>query len=423
MVYFTRLWKNLFSFQSLPFRIDRWLISLPKGWKVSFGFWGRPTLYSPLGEGQIRLLRLHPGQSQDVVNTTLLAVDLAEAPPYEALSYAWGSFQERSSLLIDGNPVEIHSGLFDAIHTLRSPTSERLIWADAICINQYDMEERNHQVKIMSEIYHSAKSVTVYLGKSSGRTEEGMQALQFFLDARSPLEHPPWESSTTLEVELGLMDIIGRPWFERIWTVQEATLARHTTFVCGDHQVAYRVDLRTMRSIVFRIKSSATSPYFSTSTDEMRRLDWSPLLMILETQLRQAARREGVVLRRNHLDLAFDFRQRISTDPRDKYYAIFGIVENDQGGNLVLQPDYSTRLEELHRSFTAEIQRTITSELADVGLQGSMDHPLHCDGESDNVETMKPRSFTKSRRTFYSAGHKRYKLRKFVRETVLRQNS
>jgi hypothetical protein len=72
--------------------------------------------------------------------------------------------------------------------------------------------------------------------------------------------------------------------------------------------------------------------------------------------MKQAARREGTTLYRNHLDLAFDFRHRKSTNPRDKYYAIFGIIENGQRGPLPLLPDYGISLEKLHRRCTEAIR-------------------------------------------------------------------
>jgi hypothetical protein len=314
-------------------------------------------MYSPLESGQIRLLKLHPGNSEEILITTLVRVDLLKAPPFEALSYVWGGYHERGSLQINGHAIEIHAGLFNAIHALRSSTFERLIWADAICINQSDDSEKSHQVNIMGQIYETAENVAVYLGQPSERTEEAMRVLRFFTETNATSEDPPWSYTALPELERSLADILTRPWFQRVWTVQEATLARHTTLVCGEHQVSWSGDLQTMRSIVFRIKAAAISPYFSSAPIYTNTPDWSPLLNILETQMRQAARREGVTLCRSQLDLAYDFRLRQSTDLRDKYFAIFGIIENDQGGQLRLLPDYRISLEELHRNFTAEIQR------------------------------------------------------------------
>lgn len=138
----------------------------------------------------------------------------------------------------------------------------------------------------------------------------------------------------------------------------------------GPRRVCWRGDLCTMRSIVFRIKSAVISPYYTMGEAEPGPdINWDPLLSVLETQMRQAARREGVVLHRNHLDLAYDFRHRRSHDARDKYYAIMSIIENDQGAELCLRPSYEISLEELHRQFIAEIQRI--GEIEDVHVVNS----------------------------------------------------
>jgi hypothetical protein len=189
------------------------------------------------------------------------------------------------------------------------------------------------------------------------------------MDVQTSKEDPPWSNIRLPDLESGLADIIARPWFTRIWTFQEVTLACQTTLICGNHQIHWRVDLRTMKAIIFRIKAAIISPYYGLGYGDRSTLDWSPFLDILETQMRQAARREEVVLRRNQLDLAYDFRHRESTDSRDKYYAIFGIIENDQSGRLSFDPDYSLNLEDVHRQFEREIQRI--DGIEDVPVTGS----------------------------------------------------
>jgi hypothetical protein len=40
------------------------------------------------------------------------------------------------------------------------------LWIDAISINQETLEERNHQVGIMGEIYSRAECVIIWLGRA-----------------------------------------------------------------------------------------------------------------------------------------------------------------------------------------------------------------------------------------------------------------
>jgi hypothetical protein len=318
---------------------------------------------------EIRLLKIHRGALEDTLETSIVTVSLLNAPPYEALSYVWGSSEERASMVVDGRTVEVHQGLFDALHTLRTGHSNRLVWADAICIDQCNFEEVNSQIGIMGSIFASAESVPVYLGKPTERTEEAMRVLRHFTEPRSATKEPPWSHATLSRTEQALTDVLGRPWFTRIWTVQEATLAQHTTFISGNQSISWKCDLRTMRAIVFRIKSAAISPHFLLGHEIPTQdsiLDWSPLLNILETQMRQAARREGATLCRNQLDLAYDFRSRKCREATDRYFAIANIVENEQGAKLKLSPESGTSLEEVHNRFLQEVKRI--GEIEDMGV-------------------------------------------------------
>jgi hypothetical protein len=306
---------------------------------------------------EIRLLKIHPGAPEDPVETSLITVDLADLPHYEALSYVWGGVAGPFIVLVNGRTFPLQKGTFLAIHALRERNSERLIWVDALCINQNDMIERGTQVAIMGEIYERARSVVVYLGEATDKSDEAMRALQYLMDAQRVKDEPPWSHTTLIDVEHVLQDIFGRPWFKRIWTVQEASLAQHTTLLCGGHTVSWHGDLRSLRRTIFRIKMAAISPYFSITSGRRSKVDWSPLIDILETQMRQAARREGAALYQNQLDLAFQFRNRHSSDPRDNYFALFGLVENEKGGELKFCPDYTLSLEQVHLKYMREIER------------------------------------------------------------------
>jgi len=318
--------------------------------------------YRPIDsyKDQIRIIELHPGRPGEEIKISLTDVSLQYPVEYEALSYVWGDPYDRVTISVNGISLSVTRNLFNALHTLRSPDRSRVAWADAICINQDDIEEKAQQVSIMDRIYQMAQRVVVYLGEPTARTEEAMRILGYFADTRAHrTDIPPWEVTPIAQVQDSLKDIINRPWFTRIWTVQEVTLARRTTMVSGPYQVSWDANVRSLKTILFRIKSAVISPEWSTSFNgRYSDFDWSNPLNILETQLRQAARREGATLTRTPLDLAFDFRSRKSADPRDKYFAIFSIVENGNlGKRLRLQPDYRMSLDDLHQRFTDEIKR------------------------------------------------------------------
>ena len=269
-----------------------------------------------------------------------MATTLHDAPAYEAISYVWGSGLDRAEIIINNSRFNITKNLHDAFAALRYSASVRTMWADQVCVDQSSVTERSHQVQKMGMIYGTAKSVVVHLGVPTERTGTDMQHLQSFLQRHVQGGPAPWSHIAIPDLERSVSNIIGRRWFERIWTVQEAVLARHIVLQCGQYRIQWTADLRTLRALVFRVKSAIVSPLYNLHERAAKELDWMPLLHILESQMRQAARREGVVLQRNLLDVAFDFRHRRCADPRDRYFAILSIVENEQEVSLDFVVDY-----------------------------------------------------------------------------------
>lgn len=117
---------------------------------------------------EIRLLRLIPSEDNaSIITCDLVHVSLHECPNYEALSYTWGLPNFSCGILVNGEAFPVTENLLLALHALRSETSARCLWIDAICINQQDIAERNHEVLRIMEIYEHATSVVVWLGPAS----------------------------------------------------------------------------------------------------------------------------------------------------------------------------------------------------------------------------------------------------------------
>ncbi|KAF4452663.1 hypothetical protein F53441_4531 [Fusarium austroafricanum] len=111
-------------------------------------------LYKPLNPktSEIRLLKIPPNPSSEF---ELVTVSLDDKPKYAALSYLWGDPQNYGAVTIEGNTVRIPDNLASAFlyilsdEAFRSQQHVKYIWADAICINQKDLDERSQQVKLM----------------------------------------------------------------------------------------------------------------------------------------------------------------------------------------------------------------------------------------------------------------------------------
>ena len=116
------------------------------------------------GSQSIRVLYLHLMGDGEPVKTTLGVVSLDQAPEFEALSYVWGDGALKQTILIDGARYQVTDALYVALANLRNLDSQRVLWVDAICINQDDTAERNHQVQMMRRIYSAAVRVIAWLG-------------------------------------------------------------------------------------------------------------------------------------------------------------------------------------------------------------------------------------------------------------------
>lgn len=122
--------------------------------------------YSPLTSAHsIRVLRLKPGKEKplqcDLVETS---IDDGQTVQYEALSYAWGSREPTCYVLCENGRIRITLNCQHALEQLREEAIDRILWVDAICIDQSSMDERNAQVRIMGDIYDRAQRVIAWLG-------------------------------------------------------------------------------------------------------------------------------------------------------------------------------------------------------------------------------------------------------------------
>jgi hypothetical protein len=146
-----------------------------------------PYPYSPLSPShhdETRLLHLQPGSGDDDIHFTLHAVRLSDKPAYEAISYCWGDASDTREVYCDGAPLRVTNSLFKR---LRRQDAVRVLWADAICINQGDIPERNKHVQLMSRIYAQPSAVVVWLGDDASGLEGLHECISGALDILPPV--------------------------------------------------------------------------------------------------------------------------------------------------------------------------------------------------------------------------------------------
>jgi hypothetical protein len=182
------------------------------------------SVYSPLHGREIRRLTLQPAsEPQAPLVCSLSTTSLEDSPHYEALSYVWGLETASEHLSLDRSTMSVTANLDVALRHLRRPTEPRILWVDALCINQKDLDERAAQVRLMQDIYRKATSVLVWLGAAADSSDTAMASIDRF-------DRGYWQ---TYDFQVQFMRILYRPWFTRIWTVQEFVLGAEPKFGCG----------------------------------------------------------------------------------------------------------------------------------------------------------------------------------------------
>lgn len=191
--------------------------------------------YKPLGgsSAAIQLLVMQPAP----FHTSLLRCQVIESSwsqeqygdvmtkGYSALSYTWGDIAQRSRIEIDGRQFHITKNLEQALRQLRQQRGSVRLWADSLCINQMDTEERNLHVSQMREIYSAAKRTDIFLGEAT----QGSNALLYAIRAATPsilrsrtrdeVVKAITQASDLNKAELQneALRLLSRPYWTRIW--------------------------------------------------------------------------------------------------------------------------------------------------------------------------------------------------------------
>lgn len=162
-----------------------------------------------------RMIRLLPNKDRHAgIECEIFNYDFAlsttggDSHLYEALSYVWGSGARSRTITLNSRAFTVTENLYIALSHLRNRQLERLLWVDAICINQDDRDEKAKQIPLLRTIFAEAQHVIVWLGEAK---EGGDKALEGLRDLAGGHDI---ESSKYDEVCLKLLL---RPWFRRIW--------------------------------------------------------------------------------------------------------------------------------------------------------------------------------------------------------------
>ncbi|KAI5924621.1 HET-domain-containing protein [Camillea tinctor] len=222
-----------------------------------------PYVYQPLNSADqhVRLLDLLPGSGR--IKCHLRHVSITKIQDeYEALSYSWGApTTQKFKILVNGLVCSVTPNLHAGLLRLRQfgRGSPRTLWIDAICINQSDDDEKNMQIPLMGDIYSLCSRVIVWLGEHDSFTESAFKGIKF-MASRSHIgekfnyydwrqvksdEKPDSPSRrvllkkrlNTIESGAAFNSLFSRPWFRRVWVIQEVALSPSAIVMCGKFQI------------------------------------------------------------------------------------------------------------------------------------------------------------------------------------------
>lgn len=276
------------------------------------------------------------------------------ARQYEALSYVWGAADNPEGIRVLAStatgtqeedvayssdhaaPLHVTENLASALRHLRQQDAARTLWIDAICIDQQNVAERSEQVGKMGHIYRSATRVLVWLGPASPDSDLAMglvdhlgQVLRFdclsetFTPTSIGAAEPHWADLTQLlpyqEHELHALDsLFARPWFDRLWVVQEVLIGAEAVVLCGRQHTTWQSVLVAMCCLGRK----------GTNTD--RRYASVSRLLQIETVFFTS-------LKFGLLDLVSITKHLKCADDRDRIYSLLSLAADVAN----IKPDYS----------------------------------------------------------------------------------
>jgi len=312
---------------------------------------------------EIRLLKVQRSHdSSQPIQCILQHFDLAKRPQYKALSYTWGEPLPTRDIIINGSPLPIRDNLYQflassasAVDTGESPW----LWIDQLCIRQDNIQERNHQVRQMPEIYSSAAEVLVWLSPAFPGSDDIMSDIRTFEPPDAHVEPSREERGSHWEqLEAAILPALERfvtlPYWSRLWISQELLLARRVRLLLGDSDGGVTWEQ-------FSAWHSAYQLAITICGDSLRlpRGLWRLELLTLYRDGREEVLAGGGFSWSDAMRVA---EGSLCHDPRDMAFGLMGVV----APHCYFAPDYAMSAREvLECVLRMEIAADVTNGLVD----------------------------------------------------------
>ncbi|KAH8586044.1 heterokaryon incompatibility protein-domain-containing protein [Bisporella sp. PMI_857] len=327
--------------------------------------------YGPLAsERSIRIVEVRGSDKPDAeLCCTLKEEDLGDSPSYEAISYAWEGQTPSHRISCDGLDLLVTGNCAEILRHFRpkSPEQSRRLWIDAICINQSSVLEKNHQLKLMGDVYRKAKCVLVWLAPSKNQhyiphmfrwlcqlsALAAQEPTRVALGPGNPeqiggmvvfgasLDFADWALVFKCQEILkyseyyGFMLFKNIPWFTRLWTVQEVAMAGEALLISGEDTLPFSAVGRLY------VELKRLSPYDSA----VAKIGES-LFSVLGPHFKMAQQLWILEQGQTPLFSFSDFTGLKVSDPKDKVFAVQGLLS--ALGVTLPDPDYSKPLSTIY---------------------------------------------------------------------------
>ncbi len=301
-----------------------------------------PLLNSP---PSIRLLELDLDSDENSkIYSKMDTYKIQLQPDYDALSSTWGTDPDLVNIDINAHEYPVTRNLHDALQQFRhnqynNRKTKRKLWIDAVCIHQADNAEKSSQLMLMKDIYMGARNVLIWLGKPDSRTELAFDTLERF----SADDHTPDGSATYKDIEiLGTVDerraaielFIQRPYFDRVWIIQEVVVAEKAMVFCGPFSITFE----KLYAACQRMTGSGFLPFSISSVGKLTYLgDWRRYYQELDGHDREEA---------FDLKVFIDSRDKSASNLRDKVYALRGLLNSNIKKGIIV--DYNNSVERVY---------------------------------------------------------------------------
>lgn len=292
-----------------------------------------------LSDRSIRLFQVQRGGKDEPISLRMTQFSAVRQPKYKAVSYTWGSSANPKQILVNGKAFPLHVNLWNLLYHLRLFGETSFIWADALCINQLNLKERNFHVQLMGKIYQRAESVIVWLGLPSPERIE-IRAMDFikeiamvrkqysdtmFLKSYSKPElHHRWEN---------LERFTDHYYWHRTWIIQEFLFAPALEVFSGKEKLDWN-DFENLVDFLRHEPVLATRPVIAK---------------ILQSRTTRLTFRRKAGSITNLHELLREYADSTCTERRDKIYGVLGLASDcledpETGEASGVKPDYEKHI-------------------------------------------------------------------------------